>query len=166
MVEVSAPWTASKRPRLAALFVLVALVTTALFVPTFNAYVAVDGVEQADTRVIGASVGPDEERIMVDLRFENPTAADVTIVSGQIRVRDGDTLVTRIAGTDIDRTTVQAGERTTIPIGVTIDPEYRERAIAAANEGRLWFAGFLWVTVGEERVKVQIRPQKVADDEG
>lgn len=166
MVDIFALLSTPERPRLAALFVLVALVATALFVPTFDAYVAVDGVKQADTRVTDASVGPDEEQLLIDLRFENPTRTDVTVLSGQVRARDGDTLVTRIAGTDVDRTTVPAGETATIRIGVTIDPSDRDRAIAAANEGRLWFAGFVWVTVGEERIKIQIRPQKVADDEG
>lgn len=164
MVDTALRRLVPDRPLIVVMFVALALFTTALFVPTFDAYVAVDGIEEADTRVTDASVGPDQETLELDLRFENPTSSSVTVVSGQVTARDDGTLVTRIAGTDVDSTTVPGGETTTLPVTVDVAPSERERAVAAARDGRLRFKGFLWVTVGDERVKVRMRPQGVAND--
>lgn len=166
MVESTRSRLIPDRKRVAVAFLVLVAVATAIFAPTFDAYVATHGVEEADVRVTDVDVGPDGDVLALAVRFENPTRSEVTVLSGQITATVDGTTVTRVAGTAIPKTTVAPGEAATLDVEVHVSGDHREAAVEAARERRLWFRGHLWVTVGEEHIKVRVRPHRVQDDAG
>jgi hypothetical protein len=144
-----------RKPVTLGTFLVVAIVASVLFVPTLSAHIAVLNTVSIDATPTDYAVTDDGETLVVELRVHNPTRADFTAAYGTLYGKVGDQQVTTLV-TDVEETTVPAGETRTVTASVDFTDEHRETAAEAAESGQLAVTGQLRGTIQNERVEIEI----------
>lgn len=136
-------------------FLLVALVATALFVPTFSGHTAVMNKVSIDATATDVALSEDEKHVVVEIRVENPTRSAFTAQFGTLYGKVGDEHLTGL-GVEVEETEIPAGETRTVTARVEIKDGYREETADAIESGELTVTGQLRGTIQEVDVQIDV----------
>lgn len=135
-------------------FLLVFVLAVALFVPTLSGHLATMNTVSFDATPSDYAVS-DDGTLVVDVQVHNPTRADFTASYGNLYGTVGDEQVTSLV-TDVEETTVPAGETRTVVARIELEDEHRSTARDAVETGRLAVTGQLEGTIRDERVEIEV----------
>ncbi|UPV99631.1 DUF916 domain-containing protein [Halorussus gelatinilyticus] len=136
-------------------FLVVALVTAALFVPTFSGHLAVMNTVSIDATATDVAMSEDGDQLVVQIRIHNPTRAAFTASYGQLFGKVEGTQLTG-TGNEVEETTVPAGETRTLTARISVPEEHRDRAARAAKAGNIVVTGQLDGRIRDQRVEVEV----------
>lgn len=136
-------------------FLLVALVATALFVPTFSGHTAVMNKVSIDATTDSVALSEDGKHVVVEIRVENPTRSAFTARFGNLYGKEGETLLTGL-GMEVEKTTIPAGETRTVTARIEIKEGYREEIADAIESGKLDVSGQLRGTIQDVEIQIGV----------
>ncbi|MFC7080637.1 hypothetical protein [Halorussus caseinilyticus] len=139
-------------------FLVVALVASALFVPTFSAHLAVMNKVSIDATATDVAVSDDGDHLVVQIAVRNPTRSAFTATHGRLYARADGEQVSGF-GNDLEEATVPAGETRTVTARLSIDEDHREQAIDAARAGEVVVTGQLQGTIQDAEVEVGVEEE-------
>ena len=144
------------RPLVVSAFLLVALVTVWLFVPTVLGHAAVLNADNVGVTPTDARVTDDGRTLAVEFRIRNPTRRAVTVSTGLVHAYDGDARVSDGTTTPFRATVVPAGEARTVTLGIGIEDGYGERVRRGVDERGLRYSGKLRGTIADRSVSISV----------
>lgn len=146
---------APRKPRTLWSFLLVALIATALFVPTFSGYTAMMNKVNIDATTTDVALSEDGERVVVDIRVENPTGSAFTARYGSLYGKVDDRLLTGL-GVEVETTKIPPGETRTVTARIEKKDGHGDELEDAVESGELAVTGQLEGTIQEADVEVQV----------
>ncbi|MFC4449788.1 hypothetical protein [Halorussus aquaticus] len=149
-----------QRPTAVGSFLLVALVATMLFVPTFSAHVAVMNKVSIDATATEVATSDDGSQLVVEIRVRNPTRSAFTASYGRLYGKVGNRTLTT-PGVELDGGAIGAGETGTVTARIEIADGSREEAAAAVESERLRVVGQLEGTIQDVNVRIDVTEGEV-----
>lgn len=143
-----------RKPILLGSFVLVAIVTVAVFVPTLSAHISVMNAVSIDATPTEYAVSDDGETLVVTVRVDNPTRSAFTASYGQLYAEIDGEEVTELS--TVEETTVSSGGSVRVTVDLDIEDGYGDRVADAVESGRLTVYGTLDGTIQDAQVRVEV----------
>lgn len=154
MSTTSRPTFWSKRSRPLAAFLLVAVVSLALFVPTFQGHTAIINAHSIEATPVDYQLADSEDAIEVSMQVTNPTGRPIDVFAADVEGYADETRVARVGTATFQRSTITAGETTTLT--VTLNLVEPEQAKAAVKNDELRVSGQLRARINGEMVTIDV----------
>ncbi|WP_158057444.1 hypothetical protein [Halorussus halophilus] len=144
-----------EKPLTVASFLLVALIATALFVPTLSAHISVMNKVSIEATPVEYETADGGETLVATIRIDNPTRSAYTVSFGRLYGNVEGAAVTKL-GAEVDETTVPPDETETVTARLAIKDGESERVAEAIESGTLTVTGQLQGTIEDHEVEIEV----------
>lgn len=139
-----------------ATFLVLAVATTLVFVPTMNGHIASLNAGSIEATATDVALTDDGSVVRVEVSVTNPTRRPVVLRAAEFQAYAGDTRVAHTSVGAFDRTTVPAGETKTVTVRLAVEEGDRAAVRTAVENGTIRVSGLFRGTINEQYVDVDV----------